>query len=67
VIATDAPEEWDVDATPTYYQSADGITISRERALKEIRDHGCKPADFFAEVGDKAEYSAQGVLDWLGY
>lgn len=53
----------------TYYDSAEGVTITRERALQEVRDHGCDVAEFIAAVSPDANgtYSAQSVLDWLGY
>jgi len=64
-----------------YYDSAEGLTISRERAIQELINHGCIPQDngdfadtregdfceFFNEMGDHAEYDAQAVLQWLGY
>ena len=54
-----------------YYDSAEGIMISRDRALREIKTHGLDFEDnlkeFFEELGDKKLYSAQAVLDWLGY
>jgi len=54
-----------------YYDSAEGIMISRDRALREIKSHGLDFDDnlkeFFEELGDKKLYSAQAVLDWLGY
>ena len=53
-----------------YYESADEITISRKRALLEIRNHGVSASelpDFYAQCGDNDTYSAHEVLDWLGY
>ena len=51
-----------------YYSSAEGITITKARALKELTMHGIvDPSDFFAEMGDHEMYNAQAVLDWLGY
>jgi hypothetical protein len=54
-----------------YYDSAEGIMISRDRALFEIKSHGLdydeNLKEFFEELGDKKLYSAQAVLDWLGY
>jgi len=51
-----------------YYESAEELTITKDRALQEIRDHGCEDFDeFFHDLGDRAEYSAQDVLVWLGY
>ena len=54
-----------------YYESAEGIMISRDRALREIKSHGLdfeeNLKEFFEELGDKNIYSAQDVLDWLGY
>jgi len=54
-----------------YYESAEGIMISRERALFELKSHGLHfeedLKDFFKELGDKNIYSAQDVLDFLGY
>ena len=37
-------------------------------ALEELGSHGIFDYDnFFNECGDKKLYSAQAVLDWLGY
>jgi len=54
-----------------YYESAEGISISKQRALLELKKHGIESVfdiqEFFADVGDKERYDAQEVLDWLGY
>ena len=51
-----------------YYESAEGLTITRERALLELEMHHCEDIEqFFDDLGDKEEYQAQEVLDWLGY
>ena len=51
-----------------YYDSAEGLTISRKRAIEELRKHGVLDIEeFFNEMGDHAEYDAQAVLQWLGY
>ena len=51
-----------------YYESAKGIIITRERALQEIRNHHLENLEeFFEDLGDKKEYHAQDVLNWLGY
>ena len=55
-----------------YYDSAEGITISRARAFREIQRHGIviytdTIRDFFACCGDREYYDAQTVLTWLGY
>jgi len=56
------------DATEAYYDSAAGITITRRRAFKELKSHGVVDfQEFLDEVGDRKFYSAQGVLNWLGY
>ena len=54
----------------TYYDSAEGLTITKTRALQELRFHGVTEvgiADFFADMGDQETYSASAVLEWLGY
>lgn len=55
----------------TYYESAEGQRISKARALQELKRHGVDDAEtvaaFFADVGERDEYDAQAVLDWLGY
>lgn len=51
-----------------YYDSAEDITISRERTCQELKAHGLVDLkEFFDELGDKETYLAQDVLDWLGY
>ena len=53
----------------TYYESAEGITITKDRAYKEFKDHGatCDWIEFVAWRGDKDSYLAEDVLGWLGY
>lgn len=55
----------------TYYESAEGQTITKARALRELARHGVDDAEsiaaFLADLGDKETYRAQAVLDWLGY
>lgn len=69
------------DKTMDYYESAEDLIISRDRAIQELINHGCIPQscgdyantangdfhEFFQDLGDKSEYNAQDVLDWLGY
>ena len=42
-------------------------TITKAEAISEIEKHGHAPAEFFADVGERAEYTGQDVLGWLGY
>lgn len=53
----------------TYSESAKGQTITRDRAIEEIRQHNLiSELDiFFKEVGDGDFYLATDVLNWLGY
>ena len=55
----------------TYYDSAQGIDISQDRALQELARHGITSSEeiceFFEDMGDKDGYSSQKVLEWLGY
>lgn len=52
----------------TYSESAEGIRISKARALRELRDHGVvETQDFFEDLGDRETYEASEVLVWLGY
>lgn len=51
----------------TYYESAEGETITKARALAEVARHHCDCAEFLADMGDCEQYDAQAVLDWLGY
>ena len=52
-----------------YFESAQGVTISRARAIDEIKRHHAFEdiEDFFEEYGFVNEYDAQDVLNWLGY
>ncbi len=53
-----------------YYESAEELTITRARAIKELQDHNIPEEDmefFFADLGDHDTYAAQDVLDWLGH
>jgi len=55
----------------TYYDSAYAMDISQDRALQELASHGITASEdickFFDDMGDKDCYSAQAVLEWLGY
>ena len=63
--------------TMTYYDSAKGLTITRDRAIQELRDHGITDTPTILEglaesivSGDYytgGTYDAQALLDWLGY
>ena len=54
-----------------YYDSAEDLTITQERALQELARHGITSnediLEVFADVGEQEEYEAQKVLIWLGY
>lgn len=50
-----------------YYESAEYIVISKERAKKEIAKHSSNWLEFVADNGEHEEYDAQAVLAWLGY
>lgn len=54
----------------TYYESAEGARITRDRVVREMRRHGVPAAEieaFCAEVGEPETYDAQAMLAWLGY
>lgn len=51
----------------SYYESAEGVTITKERAQKEIAKHNASWLEFVTDMGDNASYDAQAVLAWLGY
>jgi hypothetical protein len=51
----------------SYYDSAEGMQISRHRAEKECHQHHSSFTDMIQELGDKEEYDAQEVLRYLGY
>ena len=52
----------------TYLESSEGINITKNRALKELKDHGVLDyVDFFKELGNKKTYKAIDVLLFLGY
>ena len=51
----------------SYYESAEGMTISKERAKKEISRHSASWEEFVEDNGEHEEYDAQAVLAWLGY
>jgi hypothetical protein len=57
------------DYSMTYYESAENIVITHNRAIKEIKDHGLiDDLDmFYDELGKRDNYEAQQVLQWLGY
>ena len=54
----------------TYYETAQDVTISHERAIEELINHGNPITEipfFYTELGQQKEYSAQSVLQFLGY
>lgn len=55
----------------TYYDSAYDVNISQARAIQELEAHGITTKngvqEFFDSLGEKEEYAAQAVLDYLGY
>ena len=51
----------------TYYESAEGITITRQRAINVVKSHYASVTEFLSECGNKENYNAQFVLEWLGY
>lgn len=56
----------------TYSESAFGVSITRERAFKEIRSHGITKemseyGDFVEWLGKRERVMAHKVLEWLGY
>lgn len=54
-----------------YYDSAEDLIITRDRALQELAKHGITSnediLEFFVDMGEHEEYDAQRVLIWLGY
>jgi len=50
-----------------YYESAEGIIISPERAKKEIEKHRACWEEFAQDMGLRNSYEVQAVLIWLGY
>ena len=53
--------------TMDYYESAEGITISAKRARIECEKHGIEYSELLMDLGERIEYNAQDVLNWLGY
>ena len=51
----------------SYYESAEGLTISKERAMFELGKHNASGDEFVVDNGEHEEYDAQIVLSWLGY
>jgi hypothetical protein len=53
----------------TYLASAQGITITHERAMRELEKHHLlsEREEFHSDLGKKSEYKASDVLAWLGY
>jgi len=51
----------------TVFESAEE-TISRDRALEELKNHGIHdPKFFFLDLGDFEAYEVVDVLEWLSY
>jgi hypothetical protein len=50
----------------TFEEAMDAI-VTKAEAEAEIRRHSQDPAEFFADIGERAEYDGSEVLEWLGY
>ena len=61
--------EWGTQTmNESYYDSANGETITFKRAIQELKNHGIDDfTDFYIECGVYSKYDATTVLDWLGY
>lgn len=55
----------------SYYESAEEIVITHDRAIKELKDHGLDDSltinHFYDELGVFKTYDAQQVLQFIGY
>lgn len=54
----------------SYFESAEGVTITKNRAFREFLKHNQTIEDwqeFTAQHGEHAHYDAQTVLTFLGY
>lgn len=52
----------------TYSESAQGVTITKQRAIQELKAHGVVDIqEFFNDEGERDTYDAFTVLTWLGY
>lgn len=55
----------------TYLETSQGITISHDRAIRELKDHGLTFKEdidsFYEDLGKNEYYEASEVLEWLGY
>lgn len=51
----------------TYYESAEGMTITLARAIAEYANHGMTRAELISDLGEHEYYDAQSVLGMLGY
>ena len=55
----------------SYYESAEEIVITHDRAIKELNNHGLDDSltinDFYDELGVLKTYDAQQVMRCIGY
>ncbi len=52
----------------TYEEAYDeNPTISHGEAITEIKKHSCSVSEFYEDCGEKANYKARDLLNWLGY
>lgn len=42
-------------------------TVTKAEAMTEVRAHDMEEVDLINELGDKDEYPARKVMEWLGY
>lgn len=53
-----------------YYTEAEGVTMTHDRAIKEIKRHwvtDTELSEFYNDLGKKEYYQAKDILAWLGY
>ena len=60
--------ECEYDDDDVYYESSKNVTITRDRAIRELKNHCVDDYDsFYKDMGYHENYMAHEVLDWLGY
>jgi hypothetical protein len=58
------------DSRNPYYDSAQGVRVTRKQAERELRKHGVpaeEQEDYFAQHPGATTFDGQELLRWLGY
>lgn len=51
----------------TYSEAMNGMAVSKNKVIHELKRHGFTFEEFSSEMGDEEIYDSTEVLIWMGY